>query len=81
MVCRLTVKAPDTSCAGSVSMKVRIIKEECIACGVCADIAPEVFEMGDDAAQVKADEVPESEQDAAREAAESCPTEAIVIEE
>ncbi len=62
-------------------MKIRIIKEECIACGVCADIAPEVFEMGDDVALVKIDEVPESEQDAVREAAESCPTEAIVIEE
>ena len=62
-------------------MKVRIIKEECIACGVCADIAPEIFEMGDDAAEVKVAEVPEPEQDAVREAAESCPTEAIVLEE
>jgi ferredoxin len=62
-------------------MKVRIIKEECIACGVCADIAPAIFEMGEDAAQVKVDEVPEPEQEAVREAAESCPTEAIVVEE
>jgi len=75
------VKAPGTSGAGSVSMKVRIIKEECIACGVCADIAPEIFEMGDDAAEVKVDDVPASEQEAVREAAESCPTEAIEIEE
>ena len=62
-------------------MKGRIIKDECIACGVCADIAPEVFEMSEDVALVNIDEVPESEQDAVREAAESCPTEAIVIEE
>ncbi len=62
-------------------MKVRIIKEECIACGVCADIAPEIFEMGEDAAEVKVDDVPASEQEAVREAAESCPTEAIVVEE
>ena len=62
-------------------MKVRIIKEECIACGVCADIAPEVFEMGDDAAEVKVDDVPAEAQESVREAAESCPTEAIVIEE
>ena len=81
MGCRLTVKAPDIGSAGSMSMKVRIMKEECIACGVCADIAPTIFEMGDDAARVKLDEVPESEQDAVRGAAESCPTEAIEIEE
>ena len=81
LVCRLSLKAPCTSGAGSVNMKVRIIKEECIACGVCADIAPEVFEMGAEAAEVKIDEVPEAGQDAVREAAESCPTEAIVVEE
>lgn len=62
-------------------MKVRIIREECIACGVCADIAPEVFEMGDEAAEVKVEEVPPSEQAAVREAAESCPTEAIAVDE
>ena len=62
-------------------MKVRIIREECIACGVCADIAPEVFEMGDEAAEVKVEEVPPSEQVAVREAAESCPTEAIAVDE
>jgi ferredoxin len=71
--CRLTVKAPDTIGARSVSMKVRIIKEECFACGVCADIAPAIFEMGDDAAQVRGDVMPEPEQDAVRQAAESCP--------
>jgi ferredoxin len=49
--------------------------------GFCADIAPEIFEMGDDAAEVKVDDVPASEQEAVREAAESCPTEAIVLEE
>ena len=58
----------------------RIINEECIACGVCADIAPAIFKMGEDAARVKADDVPEPEQEAVREAAESCPTGAIVIE-
>jgi ferredoxin len=79
-MCSLSLKAPCTSGAGSVSMKVRIIREECIACGVCADIAPAIFEMGDGGAQIKVDEVPESEQEAVREAAESCPAEAIVVE-
>ncbi len=58
-------------------MKVRIIKDECIACGVCADIAPEVFTMGEEAAEVVNEDVPPEHE----EAAESCPTEAIVVEE
>jgi ferredoxin len=62
-------------------MKVRINKEDCIACGVCADIAPEVFTMGDDAAEVVNEDVPPEHEEAVREAAESCPTEAIVVEE
>ena len=81
MVCRLSLNAPRASGAGSVSMKVLIFKEECIACGVCADIASAIFEMGDDAAEVKGNEVPPSEQEAVHEAAESCPTEAIVLKE
>lgn len=62
-------------------MKVSIIKDKCIACGVCADIAPEVFTMGDDSAEVISEDVPPEHEEAVREAAESCPAEAIVVEE
>ncbi len=62
-------------------MKVRIIREECIACGVCAGIAPEVFTMGEDSAEVESEDVPTEHEEAVREAAESCPTEAIMVEE
>lgn len=61
-------------------MKVKVT-EECIACGACVDICPEVFYLGDDGlAHVKEDAVNDSLADKIREAAESCPTEAIIIE-
>jgi len=59
------------------------IDDSCIACGLCADVCPEVFEMPDDAeiAKVKVDEVPADAEASCREAAESCPVEAIQLEE
>ena len=44
-------------------------------------MCPEVFEMEDDKAIVLQEEVPEELQDSVREAADSCPSEAIIIEE
>ena len=61
-------------------MKVEVT-EDCIQCGLCVDSVPEVFEMGDELAEVIVDEVPEELGDAVRQAAEDCPTEAILIEE
>lgn len=60
-------------------MKARVT-EDCIACGRCIEICPDVFEMGEDIAQVRVDQVPEEFQEAAQEAADECPTSAIVIE-
>jgi ferredoxin len=62
-------------------MKVRIIKEECISCGACTGICPAVFAIDDAEAWVLTQEVPLEEEEAVREAAESCPTEAIIVEE
>jgi len=61
-------------------MKVRVT-DECIACGLCVDTCPDVFEMGDEYAEVIVDEVPAEAEEAVRQAAEDCPSEAIVIEE
>ena len=61
-------------------MKARVT-EDCIACGRCIDICPEVFEMGEDIAEVKMDSIPEEYADAVRESAEECPTEAIIVDE
>ncbi len=62
-------------------MKAIVDEETCIGCGLCAETCPEVFEMGDDKARVKVDEVPANAVDSCREAAENCPVEAIKIEE
>ncbi len=58
------------------------IEEGCTACGLCEDIAPEVFELGDrEEAIVKPDADLSSFEDEIKEAAESCPVEVIKIEE
>lgn len=61
-------------------MKVKIDEDLCTACELCVDICPDVFEMGDDVAVVKADTVPADLEDDVNEAAESCPAEAIIVE-
>jgi ferredoxin len=61
-------------------MKVEVT-DDCIACGLCVDTCPEVFEMGDEYAEVTVDAVPEEAEESCRQAAEDCPVEAIVIEE
>ena len=59
-------------------MKVKVNKDLCIGCGACQAICPDVFEIDDDGLSgVLVDEVKEEYQDDAREAIESCPTEAI----
>ena len=55
--------------------------DTCTGCGLCVDICPEVFELEGDVAVVKADPVPEGSEDSCQEATESCPVEAIEIEE
>jgi ferredoxin len=55
------------------------VTEDCISCGRCVEICPEVFEMGEDRAAVKVDEIPEEYQDATQEAADECPTSAIIV--
>jgi len=62
-------------------MKATVDKDSCTGCGLCSDACPEVFELEDDVAKVTADPVPEAAIESCREAAESCPVEAINIEE
>jgi ferredoxin len=60
-------------------MKVKI-EDTCTACGLCVDTCPEVFRMGSEMAEVIADEVPAEYEDAAQQAADECPVEAIIVE-
>ena len=55
------------------------VTDDCIACGLCVDTCPEVFDMGEELAVVLVEEVPEAVQETCRQAADECPVEAIII--
>lgn len=62
-------------------MNASIDRSGCISCGLCADLCPAVFQMGDDGlAEVHTQPTAESI-DTAREAADSCPVSVITVEE
>ncbi len=61
-------------------MTVKVIKDKCIGCGLCASIAPEVFELGDDGfSHVKNPNGDKKYPKEVKEAADSCPVKAIEI--
>lgn len=60
-------------------MKKVWVDDECIACGTCVDLCPDVFELEGEIAAVKAG-ANLSLDDSITEAAEACPVEAIHYE-
>ncbi len=61
-------------------MKVKV-NQECIGCGMCIDMCPDVFEYNDEGlSSVKSAEVDDSLKDAVTEAQEACPVDAIETE-
>lgn len=62
-------------------MKAKVIRENCIGCGACQAIAPNVFEIDDEGlSKVITEEVKEDDEEDFKDALESCPTSAIVEE-
>ena len=65
---------------GAIQMKA-YVDENCIGCGACASICPEVFRMNDEGlAEAYVDPVPSEHEEGAQEAADSCPVDAIHLE-
>jgi ferredoxin len=63
-------------------MRVAVDRVLCEANGVCAGLAPEVFDLDDeDDLHVRADEVPARLDGAVRSAVASCPKQALRLEE
>ena len=60
-------------------MKAKVIRDNCIGCGACQAIAPNIFEIDDEGLSVtKVKEVPAEDAEDFKDALESCPTGAIV---
>ena len=56
-------------------MTIKVDQEKCVGCGMCAGLCPEVFAMTDDGkSKVIGDNI-----SCAKEAADSCPVEAISV--
>lgn len=62
-------------------MKVVVRKDRCVGHGVCESIAPDVFAVGDDAIAQVAGLIRGEHQQAAMNAAASCPSQALCITE
>lgn len=62
-------------------MKAFVDPDLCISCGLCPDLCEEIFFMNEDEiAEAKDMEIPEEILDEAKDAASSCPTDAIKVE-
>jgi ferredoxin len=54
------------------------VNEQCIGCGACTSICPEVFQLNDEGvAENIIGDVPDELKDSAQEAADCCPVNAI----
>ena len=61
-------------------MKAFVDENVCISCGLCEGVCPEVFSL-DTGVAVATEEFSGEFEDAAREACDGCPVQAISIEE
>ncbi|HBL35875.1 MAG TPA: ferredoxin [Firmicutes bacterium] len=60
-------------------MKTKVEPDLCIACGLCISSCPEIYTWDDDGKAVAVQaQVPEGQETCAEEAADNCPTDAII---
>jgi len=59
-------------------MKIEVDRDECIGCGNCTDIAPDVFELDGEGLSSVTNPAG-ADDDTIREAAESCPVDCIKL--
>ena len=63
-------------------MKVKIIKEKCLGCGMCVGINSDVFEFDDDGlAKANNENINDGNTQTVEDAVNSCPVDAIEKEE
>lgn len=59
-------------------MKIKVNKEKCLICGMCASMVPEVFEFNDDGfVEANNKNITEENKKEVKEAMENCPVDAI----
>ena len=62
-------------------MKVKVDPDLCTGEELCVGICPQIFEMQGDKAVAKINDVPPDLADCCKDAVDSCPSAAIIIEE
>ncbi|HOZ53437.1 MAG TPA: ferredoxin [bacterium] len=58
-------------------MSIKVDQNKCIGCGMCVNMCPKVFKMN---SMGKSEVISQQDVDCARNAANSCPVEAIKVE-
>ena len=61
--------------------KIKVDQDKCIGCNTCPLIDPETFELDQNIYKAKVKKQPETITEATKNAVESCPVQAISIEE
>ncbi len=61
-------------------MKAKV-NENCIGCGLCNSICTQVFTMTDEGVATASSDISEEQEESVQEAADSCPVDAIEVEE
>lgn len=56
------------------------VNENCIGCGLCSSICPQVFTMTDEGVATANSHISQAQGELVQEAADNCPVEAIEVE-